>query len=562
MTLLFLLLRKSPVLAVLAILGGVVGGASNAGLLALLNTAIHTPRPWTHDSLVWRFVALCLVIPVTRSLSAYILATLGQNTVMELRTRLTRRIMAAPLQRLEEVGSHRLMAALTQDVNTIVGAMQILPVIFVNGAVVLGSLVYLGWLSWKVLLIVLAFLVVGVVTYQVPVMKATAYQRASREETDALFGHFRAVTGGFKELKLHFPRQDGLIRSLDDTGRAVKRLTVTASTIYSAAAGWGQMVVFVMIGSIVFLVPSFEAVGLQTLTGYALVLLYMMTPMEVMLAVIPELSRAKVSLRKIDELGLSLDEARGPALRPVGAPVPAPRDDWGSLELVGVTHAYHREGEEAPFALGPVDLRVDQGETLFLAGGNGSGKTTLAKLILGLYTPESGQLRFGGRPVTDAERAEYLHQFAAVFSDFYLFESLLGMESPETDALAARYLDLLHLSHKVRVADGRLSTTALSQGQRKRLALLTAYLEDRPIYLFDEWAADQDPIFKEVFYLELLPELKARGKTVIVISHDDHYYGVADRIVKLDYGKIEYDGSPEGFQFRPAGLPLAAGRKS
>ena len=562
MKFLFVLLRRSPVLVVLAVLAGVVSGASNAGLLALMNTAIHTARPWTHDWLVWQFVGLCMVLPLSRSLSSYILTTLGQTTVLELRARLSRRILAAPLQRLEEIGSHRLLASLTQDITIIVMAMTVLPTVFVNFSVVMGSLVYLGWLSWKVLLIVLVFLMVGVATYQIPVLRATAYQRAAREQTDALYGHFRTITSGYKELKLHFPRQDGLIRGLDATGRVIKRLTVIAATIFSAAAGWGQMVVFAMIGCIIFVVPSFEAVGLKTMTGYALILLYMMAPLEVLLAVIPDLARSQVALRKIEELGLSLDDATGPALRPLDAPVPAQRTDWGSLELVGVTHAYHREGEEESFTLGPVDLRVEQGEIVFLVGGNGSGKTTLAKLLLGLYAPEAGELRFGGRPVNDATRPEYLHQFAAVFSDFHLFESLLGMDSPETDALAARYLDRLKLSHKVRVVGGKLSTTALSQGQRKRLALLTAYLEDRPIYLFDEWAADQDPTFKEVFYLELIPELRARGKTVIVISHDDHYYGVADRIVKLDYGQIEYDGSPEGFQYRPAGVPLAAAREA
>ena len=558
MKILFLLLRKSPVLVTLAILAGVVSGASNAGLLALINTAIHTPRPWSHPGMVGQFVALCLVLPTARAFSSNILSSLGQNTVLELPTQLTRRILAAPLLRLEEIGSHRLLAALTQDVTTIVMAMQALPLLFVHSAVVLGSLVYLGYLSLNVLLIVMGFLLVGVVTYQVPMLRATAYQRAAREEADSLYGHFRAVTGGYKELKLHFPRQDGLIRDLDFTGRALKRLTVIASTIYSAAAGWGQLVVFVMIGCIIFLVPSFETVGIKTMTGYALILLYMMTPLEVMLEAFPNMARAQVSFRKIDELGLSLDDARGPAPRELAAPVPARRDDWGSLELAGVTHAYHREGEEEPFTLGPIDLSVSQGETVFLVGGNGSGKTTLAKLLLGLYVPESGELRFGGRPVTDANRAEYLHQFAVVFSDFYLFDSLLGMETPEMDALASRYLSQLHLSHKVRVEGGKLSTTALSQGQRKRLALLTAYLEDRPIYLFDEWAADQDPVFKEVFYLQLIPELKARGKTVIVISHDDHYYGIADRIVKLDYGQVEYDGSPEGFQYRPAAVRLAS----
>lgn len=560
MKLLFLLLRKSPVLVVLAIVAGVVSGASNAGLLAVINSAIHTVEPWTNRTMVWQFVALCLLLPAARAFSSYILTSLAQNTVLELRTKLSRRILAAPLLRLEEIGSHRLLAALTQDVATIVIAMQSLPLLFVHGALVLGSLVYLGWLSWKVLVIVVGCLVVGVVTYQLPMIKATVYQRRAREEADALYGHFRTVTGGFKELKLHYPRQDGLIRGLDATGRALKRLTVISSTIFSAAGGWGQLVVFAMIGAIVFLVPSFETVGLKTMTGYALVLLYMMAPMEVILEAIPNLARAQVSFRKIDELGLSLDEKSGPALRAVGAPVPPAQPEWKNLELSGVTHAYHREGEEEPFTLGPIDLKVWKGETVFLVGGNGSGKTTLAKLVLGLYAPESGELRFDGVPVTDANRADYLHQFSVVFADFHLFDSLLGLEAAETDAEAARYLQLLNLSHKVSVKDGKLSTVALSQGQRKRLALLTAYLEDRPIYLFDEWAADQDPVFKEVFYLRLLPELKARGKTVIVISHDDHYYGVADRIVKLDYGQIEYDGSPETFRYRPVEVPLPAGQ--
>jgi putative ATP-binding cassette transporter len=119
-----------------------------------------------------------------------------------------------------------------------------------------------------------------------------------------------------------------------------------------------------------------------------------------------------------------------------------------------------------------------------------------------------------------------------------LFDNFLGLSNTNLDAQAQEYLSLLHLQHKVKVRNGALSTTAVSQGQRKRLALLTAYLENRPFYLFDEWAADQDPYFKNIFYTQLLPELKARGKTVLVISHDDKYFEVADRIIKLDYGKL------------------------
>jgi len=135
----------------------------------------------------------------------------------------------------------------------------------------------------------------------------------------------------------------------------------------------------------------------------------------------------------------------------------------------------------------------------------------------------------------------YRQHFSVVFSDFFLFENLLGLNSNKLEADANKYLSQLQLSHKVQVKDGALSTIDLSQGQRKRLALLTAFLEDRPFYVFDEWAADQDPLFRDVFYLQILPELKARGKTVLVISHDDRYYYLGDRLIKLDYGQIERD---------------------
>jgi len=217
-----------------------------------------------------------------------------------------------------------------------------------------------------------------------------------------------------------------------------------------------------------------------------------------------------------------------------------------NLELMSVVHSYHRETEDSHFALGPINLQFRPGELVFLVGGNGSGKSTLAKIITGLYVPESGQIRIDGKPVTDQNRDDYRQLFSAVFSDFYLFENLLGIRAHNVDEQAKTYLEQLRLSNKVKVKDGALSTTAVSQGQRKRLALLTAYLEDRAFYLFDEWAADQDPLFKDVFYTQLLPELKARGKTVLVISHDDKYFDVADRVIKLDYGKLADAASIEG----------------
>jgi putative pyoverdin transport system ATP-binding/permease protein len=199
----------------------------------------------------------------------------------------------------------------------------------------------------------------------------------------------------------------------------------------------------------------------------------------------------------------------------------------------------HPDFSEQGFMLGPIDLTMKSGELIFIVGSNGSGKSTLAKLITGLYTPRSGQISLNGEPVNETTVEWYRQHFATTFADAYLFDSYLGFDNPHLDREIGKYLQEFQLDQKVSVNNGLLSTTSLSQGQRKRLALLTAFLEDRPIYLFDEWASDQDPTFREIFYEQMLPQLKNRGKLVIVITHDDRYFRLADRILQLNYGRVE-----------------------
>jgi putative pyoverdin transport system ATP-binding/permease protein len=202
-------------------------------------------------------------------------------------------------------------------------------------------------------------------------------------------------------------------------------------------------------------------------------------------------------------------------------------------------HLHPPGGEEMGFLLGPISLTLLPGQITFIVGGNGSGKSTLAKLITGLYPARTGSIYLDGVPITDENREWYRQHFSAIFSDFYLFDSYLGFNHSDLDQEVQSYLKQLQLDHKVQVRDGVLSTTNLSQGQRKRLALLTSYLEDRPVYLFDEWASDQDPHFRDLFYRQILVRLKELGKAVIVITHDDRYFNLADNIIKLDYGQVE-----------------------
>jgi putative ATP-binding cassette transporter len=284
------------------------------------------------------------------------------------------------------------------------------------------------------------------------------------------------------------------------------------------------------------------------MTGYIVATLYLMGPLAGLLGTLSVFSRAAVSLRKVEALGLALsglpDDNRSTPRNPLLA------QPFASLELRQVMHHYHREREDDTFMLGPIDLTLRPGELVYLIGGNGSGKSTLAKVITGLYPPAGGEIRLNGTPITDQNRDDYRQCFSTVFSDYFLFDRIFVRGGPDADARVKSYLERLHLNHKVAIRDGVFSTTQLSAGQRKRLALLSAYVEERPFYLFDEWASDQDPLFKEVFYTQLLPDLRALGRAVLVITHDDRYFGCADRLVKLDYGRIIHDD---------AEMPLHAG---
>lgn len=409
-----------------------------------------------------------------------------------------------------------------------------------HGSIVFGCLGYLAWLSWPVFALALAAIVAGSLGYYTGDKRAISALEAAGHAQDKLFGYLGALFSGAKELKLHEVRArqfvDGHLRGAIDEVREHRR---RAFGSYAFGVGWIIFVFYVFLGAAAFW-PALAVGGSTATAGYLVVFLFMLVPLDGLLNNLPTVNAARVSLERIEHVMAEFGEMRA-------EPAPseqASRAPFGTVTLRGVTHAYFHERDERMFRMGPIDLRFNPGELTFIVGGNGSGKTTLAKVLVGLYEPESGVIEVDGQPVDATARTAYRQHFTAVFGDFHLFDALLGIvdanapSRAETDARANALVAKLALDHKVRVVDGAFSTRALSTGQRKRLALVVAYLEDRPFYLFDEWAADQDPAFKAVFYEQLLPELRARGKTVVVITHDDRYFAVADRVLKLENGNV------------------------
>lgn len=537
-----------------AMTAGVMAGISSAALVAMISIKVANPQRPT-IGFVLTFAGLALFDMAAVFAANTLSVRLSQGIVLDLRMRICGKVLNAPLRLLEDIGQPRVMAVLTQDIPDITMAILQVPQLCIHIAVLTACFAYLGWLSPLMLLIMTSFLGVAILVVRVLESKGQVHIKDGRDELDHLTGHLHALNDGAKELKLHRPRREAFYSDvLQQSATKLKTLNVRGQTWFSMLNSWVQVVYFFLIGMILIALPSLvEGDYRQILTGYALTILFMRGHIMGVMTTIPVLARARVSLRKVETLGISLTIIDSPA---DADPERQPISPWNILELRGATHTYYREKEDNNFVLGPLDITLLPGELVFIVGGNGSGKTTLAKMIAGLYTPEGGELLINGVQVTEKNQDDYRQLFSGVFTDFHLFEILLGIEKVNLDERARLYLNEFHLEHKVEVKDGALSTTKLSHGQRKRLALLTAYLEDRPIYIFDEWASGQDPVFKEIFYLQLLPELKAKGKTVLVISHDDRYYAVADRIIKLENGKIDYDEPIFREPELPAALPI------
>jgi putative ATP-binding cassette transporter len=478
------------------------------------------------------FLAFCTLILLTRSLSGIFLSRVSMDLTSSLRARLCDRIARAPYPVLEALGQAKLRVAVTDDVRRIIGGAEILPQLLVNTVMLIGIFGFLAYLNQHAFVFVLEAIVFGVITFQIPIYFARKNFRRARRIYDSLEQGIRGLILGVKELQLDRGKRTKYFRDvLLKNERELVRTEKRAQTTMLAANSYGDLLFFFVIGVIAFVFTNYHSVSPDELAAIVLVLLYVTGPVGMILNAVPRMSVAVVSLRKIEEIFGELPEA-------MGEDKPLTRREWRDIAFRDVCYVYgsdeHREG----FTVGPVHLDIRKGEITFIVGGNGSGKSTLGKMLSLHYPPSSGVIAFGPHILDESCTDDFRQDVAAIFSDYYLFDRLLCEYDESRLEMAERYLREFGLQHKVRIRDGMFSTTDLSDGQRKRLALVVSFVDDKELYLFDEWAADQDPAFKKIFYTEILPELKARGKAVVVVSHDDRYFHVADHVVVMEDGKV------------------------
>ena len=483
----------------------------------------HSPT----SELAKLFLVTCLGIILIKSISTILTMFIAEKASMLHRRSLYRRINALSYENLEKIGQARLINLLNVDIPALSNSAANLSLMWINLVTVFGTLGYLVSLNFKVFIFVLICLVVAVVTYQVPVWLGVHFYSKSRDHYDRVQQGVKGLVYGAKELKLS---KKNSMEYLEEELIKPEKLTfeygIKAKSTWAIAEIYGEMISFFVIAVVIFHLPYVYKISIFELFGIVMALLYLTGPVGVILNTISNLQQGKVALNKIKAFnGEFVDEQLEGS--------PQPIKNWRSLRFLNISYQYSGNTDE--FALTNINFELKQGQITFIIGGNGSGKSTLSKLISMHYLPTHGDIYIGEHKVGVDNVGSARECISAIYSDFYVFEKLYGNADKDQ---VKRYLQLLDLTDKVKVHDDRFSTTSLSDGQRKRLALLSLLIEDRPICLFDEWASDQDPRFKKIFYQNILPELKNQGKVVIVISHDDRYFDCADQLITMEQGSI------------------------
>lgn len=517
---------------------GFAMAASTFGLVGILATISTVLDPQAGEGpkigALLMFAAAAMSVIVGNAFGQRLSSSIVEGFLNQTRQEFTDLVRRSDYGRFEAVGGHSVYDSLTRNSPTLTeAALLAVHCISALGALVLGSLFTLI-LSPLVFGVIAAIVLVSFIYIRLTQHKTREALMSANTQQLAFFTLFRHLLDGFKEVKLHKPRGDELENDfLLPQSEEVRNGQVNAAIQINRDVSVNYILFYVMLGTIAFILPGFiddQNVIIQAIY----VAVFMLSIVEVILKSMPAIARATFALDDLKLASESLEKALQDDEESGEPP------SFEVIEASGLVYSYRDPDGSHSFTMGPISLDIRRGETLFIVGGNGSGKSTMLKTLTRLYQPESGSLLWDGHPVDGSNVMSYRALFSAVFSDFHLFDRLYGLQHVPEETVNALFEEL-GIANKTQYLDGVFTNTNLSTGQRKRLALAVALLEDRPILVLDELAADQDPEFRRAFYDVFLPRWKEEGRTLVVVSHDDRYFDMADRTIVLEDGRPKTD---------------------
>lgn len=518
------------------VLFSVFSGIANMIIIALVTSSINSEVELKY-LLLYYILALSVYL-LGRRFVQINLTRMTRNIVFELRMKMIEKIFSTSYQRFEKMDSGRIYTVLNDDVTMIGESANTVVSLITSIFTTLTAFLYLAVISfWATTLTVTLIILISVIYYFVS-KSTNVYFEEARETRNSFINLVNGMIEGFKEISLHRKKKAEYKQDIADTADEYRKKISIANIHFVNAFLVGESLLVLLLGVVAFVIPKiFPYVQSHVVISFVVVLLYLIAPVNEILNSVPSIMQLKVAWSRIQLFLNEIPQGAGQ-----GGVQAAPVTRHTVFRVDGLTFQYKDENDHIDFAIGPVDFTVKAGEILFIIGGNGSGKTTLAKLLTGLYQPDQGNIYLDDEIISGEQLSEC---FSTVFSPAYLFNKLYNLDTTKKAEEIKKYLQLLHLTDKVTVNGNRYSTIKLSGGQRKRLALLQCYLEDSPVYLFDEWAADQDPAYRNFFYRRLLPEMKMAGKIIIAITHDDHYFDIADTVLEMNQGQLRpWKGHP------------------
>lgn len=466
-----------------------------------------------------------------------------EEIVRKIRIRIIDKIRSINLSYIENLDRAELYSRLSEDTNAISRNNFALLEAVQAAILIVFNFVYLTWVS-PILSISLVLVIFPVLLIQINNnnKKLSGKLHVAGKKESSFFYHVMELLDGFKEIKMNRHKNAELLSDIEVLSKQTEELKKDVNRQQTDAVIFFRSSFFILLATIVFVMPTVGIVDPHTVYKITIVVLLIWGPLVRIVTFLPSLSRSNVAIDNLRALESKLDIAfiNNQQEHYVSAFMPVTCEFKQTIRLENVSYAYTDKYGSTSFSIGPINMEVQKGEIIFIVGGNGSGKSTLLKVITSLYAKTTGSIYLDSQKVEDSMIADYRELFSIIFTDFHLFDKLYGLG--EIDERRIReLLKLMQLTDKTEYQEGRFTEQDLSTGQKKRLAFVAALLEEKPIYILDELAADQDPQFRKYFYEELLQNLKAQGKTIIAVTHDDHYFHTADRILKMEYGQlVEY----------------------
>ena len=524
----------------------VVSGASRGMILATINTTAASAYT---DQLIMLYLSQFLFFLAIYLISSYYVRVNSSRLVERARQKMTmsmsKIMLLAELSFIEGFSRSELYQRFRMDVNVVCGVADTILGSSQAAILLLFCLGYIAWLVPAALFVTLLVIILGVAIYSIQNRKIKDTIREARTAQVQYGEMLRDMINGFKELKVNYVKRENFHDDLGSISSRFRKLNIGVTRLQTITYLTTQIFMFGLIAVVIFVLPQYSQLDRTVMFQFFAAILFLIGPLETLVGSYQKITRANISYEQVTEFEAAINKH---ASEIVSNEYRTGTIEFNEIRLESVCFQYRTNRSDDYFVTGPINLTIQRGDVLFIIGGNGTGKTTLLKLIAGLYTPTSGNIYIDGKKLVLENQQEYRELFTTIFTDFHIFSKVYGYDEVEADTFS-KWMKDLNLEGKTSIVDGELTTRELSRGQKKRLAYLISLIDNRDIYVFDEFAADQDPNFKRYFYYTILPELKALGKTVIAVTHDDNYFDACDRLIKMDNGQlVDIDGNSKDGQ--------------